>query len=418
MNLKPVIDESTYLQHQRPGWPSYQAVLAGVQAKDTQAQSEILALFNQGFKQYVDQHRGDDIADGNRSTQGQTFYDKAVHTQYPHCSIPWETAGVNSYGDVFLCISPAWIPKFAGNIFESDSFYDVINSVTALKIRKEILANRYYYCNFNLCGYPGQAKLTDIRPAAETHEQLQPLSLGDEYDPRLLVTAIPKNLIFDFDHTCNYRCPSCRTEMINYNNHPVIRPLNDLIGERIKTSIIDKIEDQPVNIRWAGGEPFISRVYIDLLDYIASTGKNNIKHVIQTNGSYFRNKAELVERLLPNMIELRISFDAATADTYHRVRINGVWDNFLDNVTWVMSRIREMQLDVLVTADFVVQKHNYLEIPLLRELCDQLGVGHINYQRMWSWATWPPEVFQEMNVYDPAHPEYQTVVDLINQARR
>jgi hypothetical protein len=31
-------------------------------------------------------------------------------------------------------------------------------------------------------------------------------------------------------------------------------------------SIIDKIENQPIDIRWCGGEPFISEVYLDLMD--------------------------------------------------------------------------------------------------------------------------------------------------------
>lgn len=419
MNLKPIIDERTYVQHQQPGWPSYQAVLAGVQARDPQTQQQIRQLFDQGLDDYVDQHRGDDIADGNRAMQHQTFYDKAVANNHrPHCRIPWETAGVNSYGDVFLCISPAWIPKFAGNILGASTFYDVLNSDTAQRIRREILNNRYYYCNFNLCGYPGQARLTDFQTQPQSPVDLEAMDLAADPDPRLLVREIPKNLIFDFDHTCNYRCPSCRTEMINYNNHPVIRPINDRISERIKRLIIDEIGEQSVHIRWAGGEPFISRVYVELLDYIANTGKRNIKHIIQTNGSYFRNKADLVEKLLPDLVELRISFDAATADTYHRVRVNGVWDSFLDNVTWVMSRIRERGLNIQVTADFVVQRHNYLEIPQLAELCNQLGVDHINYQKMWNWATWPSAEFDDMNVYDPAHPEYQHVVDLIAQARR
>lgn len=416
MNLKYILDEATYQAHQGPGWPQYQSVISGIQAKDTDIQNRISELFRQGMDRYVTDHKGDDIADGNRATQNQTFYDKAVQSPYPHCSTPWDTAGVNSYGDVFMCMSPAWIPKFAGNVFDAESVYDILNSNTAKLIRKEILNNRYFYCNFNLCEYPGQARLHDFRARAEEPQHLEPLSLTDD-DPRLRVGAVPKNLIFDFDHTCNYRCPSCRTELINHNNHPVIRPLNDRISERVRSLIIDAIGDQPVQIRWAGGEPFISRVYVDLLDYIVSTGKNNIKHIIQTNGSYLRNKADLVETLLPNITELRISFDAATADTYHRVRVNGVWDNFIDNVSWVMGRIRELDLPTRVTADFVVQKYNYREIPLLRTLCTDLGIERINYQRMWSWATWSPEVFREMNVYDPAHPEYHTVVDLINQAR-
>lgn len=418
MNLKPIIDELEYLKHKQADWPTYGAVQAGITAKDVNTQAKINQLFSTGLTNYVDTHKGNEIADGNRETQNQIFYSKNVdQPKVTHCSIPWETAGVNSYGDVFMCISPAWIPKFAGNILGVSDIYDVLNSSTAKKIRKEILNNRYYYCNFNLCGFPGQAKLKNIQSQPESDSDLIPLELDQPDDPRTVLTEIPKDLIFDFDHTCNYQCPSCRTEVVNYNNHPIIRPFNDAISNSIKTLIIDQIKDQPVNIRWAGGELFISKVYIDLLDYIINTGKNNIKHVIQTNGSYFKKKSELVEKLLPHVTELRISFDAATAETYHKVRVNGVWDNFIENVTWVMDHIRSQGLSLQVTADFVVQESNYKEIPKLRELCDQLGIHQINYQRMWSWATWPPEVFAQMNVYEPSHALYPQVVELIKQAK-
>jgi MoaA/NifB/PqqE/SkfB family radical SAM enzyme len=242
---------------------------------------------------------------------------------------------------------------------------------------------------------------------------MQPLPLVT--NDQLLVTQIPKNIIFDFDHTCNFKCPSCRTELINYNKHFIVRKNNNRIAEKIKTEIIDRIGDQPVEIRWAGGEPFISDVYLDLFDYIIKSGKNNIKHIIQTNGSYLKNKQELVERFVPHLKELRISFDAASAETYSKIRINGQWNILLENARWIAGFIKEHNPRVELTADFVVQKENYKEIPEFTTLCNSLGIYKINYQRMWNWNTWPLEEFKERNVYDPSHPDYPEVVKLLKQ---
>jgi MoaA/NifB/PqqE/SkfB family radical SAM enzyme len=223
------------------------------------------------------------------------------------------------------------------------------------------------------------------------------------------VTEIPRNLIFDFDYTCNFRCPSCRTELINNNKHHIIRPINDSISEKIKHLVIDKIDKQPVDIRWAGGEPFISEVYVDLMEYCITSGKN-IKHIIQTNGSYLIAKADLLERLLPHIKELRISFDAATADTYSKIRVGGVWNNLLENVRHVQQQIKDLGLRTKVSIDFVVQADNYREIPLLRELSKDMGIDTIYYQRMWNWGTWNLEEFNRKNIYNPDHADYNQLL--------
>jgi MoaA/NifB/PqqE/SkfB family radical SAM enzyme len=233
-----------------------------------------------------------------------------------------------------------------------------------------------------------------------------------------LVDQIPKNLIFDFDYTCNFRCPSCRTELINNNKHHVIRPINNSIVQQIKHQVIDRIADQPVEIRWCGGEPFISESYTELLDYILGSGKTKIQHIVQTNGSYLQSKSDMVERLLPTLKELCISFDAATADTYHRIRVNGVWDNLLNNVAWVKNLISSKNAATRLAADFVVQIDNYQEIPAFVQLCKELGIKHIHFQKMWNWGTWPQEEFDHKNIYNSDHPEHKKLVEVFRSVGR
>jgi len=346
------------------------------------------------------------IAEANQQRQGQTFYDKKY--QPGLCQIPWNTLGINQRGDMYICSSPSWIPLFVGNIIKQDVF-DGLNSETAIKIRQEIKAGRYFYCNNKICSFFGAKGITGYNTVPT---DVDPLPTDFE-DSELRVTAIPRNLIFDFDPTCNFQCSSCRTELINHNKHPIISAVNRSIVDRIKQQIIDRVTD-PVEIRWCGGEPFISESYTQLLDYIGTVNNPRIQHIIQTNGSYLQKKSETVERLLPTMKELRISFDAASADTYHSIRTNGVWSNLLNNVVWVNNLIRKKKVKTKLIADFVVQLDNYHEIPAFVKLCKELNITQINFQKMWNWGTWSQEEFDRQNIYNYNHPQY---ADLVEQFR-
>ena len=408
MKLNDFITEAEYQVLAEPGWPGFWELVHGKGSSDPAVQQHINTAVAGRYKEYQQLNKGNQIADGNRRMQGQVFFNKKVPSTIPHCRAPWETLGINSYGDVFICQSPAWLPKFAGNINAVDSIYDILNSQTAKDIRQEILAGRYLYCNNNLC------RFFSINPVAvAAPDDTAPLESVDSAD--IMLSQVPSNLIFDFDHTCNFKCPSCRPALINNNKHLYIRKINNDIVEKIKRLVIDEIEDQPVEIRWAGGELFISQVYVELIDYIINQKKSNIRHIIQTNGSYLKSKSDLVERLLPYVSELRISFDAATADTYHRVRVNGQWDTLLENTRWIVNLVKEQQLPLLITADFVVQRDNYKEIVLFKQLCAELGIQQINFQKMWNWYTWSEDEFVKLNVYNPAHPEYKQVINLLQQ---
>lgn len=416
MDLKAIIGRQDYMKVSRAGWPSYDAVLAGMTAADPDIARDIKTFVDKKLAEYhrAMQH-GNFIAEHNQRYQQQVFFDKKYKHDVP-CLVPWNTMGVTMSGDVFICLSPAWIPRFVGNVLTAQDVYaDILNSVEAQKIRQEILNNRYYYCNNFLCSHFLSVPQERYVAHATDDASLSQLSFEPEHSYQ--INDIPRNLIFDFDDTCNFRCPSCRTQVINKNKHHIIRPINEKIVDKIKTLVINNIGDQPIEIRWAGGEPFISEVYVNLMQYIIDTGKTNIKHIIQTNGSYLKSKSHLVSYLLPHMKELRISFDAATADTYHRVRVNGRWDSLLDNVRWVIDSIKNQNAPVRVTADFVVQEDNYKEIPDFAELCNDLGIQNINYQKMWNWNTWPEDELRQRSVWHEAHPKYQLVVDLINQAK-
>lgn len=404
MDKSVFVGEKDYRAFAGPDWPTYKSFVAGITAQDPGIQAEIDQFTAMMKQTYSELHPDlNYLAQGNQARQGQQFYDKQYTPN--QCRIPWNTLGINANGHAFICSSPSWVPKFVGNLLDQD-VWSVLNSETAQRIRQEIYHGRYYYCNAQICSFFSQIENNKYQQTGNTDPLLyQP---NTEYQ----VHHIPSELIFDFDYTCNFSCPSCRTQTINNNKHHVIRPINNQIVNRIKTQIIDNIHSNPVNIRWAGGEPFISEPYLELFDYISSANKPNIKHIIQTNGSYLRSKQELLIKLLPSIKELRISFDAATETTYNKTRVGGAWELLLENVQWVKHYVDSNRLNTVISADFVVQRTNYQEIPQFDQLCKSLGITSIHYQKMWNWGTWPESEFHQHNVYNKQHPEYSQLVEI------
>lgn len=408
-SLSKIVGRKDYQVFAGPDWPSYEQFISGELGACADIQHEVRDFIRMMEETYQSQTlHGDVLAKDNQQRQQQKFFSKNYHG--PKCLVPWETMGVNSNGDIFICESPSWIPKFVGNILHCQNIFEVLNSETALEIRNEIQQGHYTYCNNCLCNFFGNIPQT-LYSTTGPEKTTDVISNTDN----LLINKIPKDIIFDFDYTCNFVCPSCRSELINNNNHHVIAPINDSIAQQIKKLIIDQITDETVTIRWAGGEPFISRVYVDLLDYIVKK-QNNIKHIIQTNGSYLQKKSDLVIALLPSITNMRVSFDAATEQTYKKIRVNGQWDQLLDNVRWLRRTIDGTGSQCMLSADFVVQLNNYKEIPQFVELCSSLGVDRINWQKMWNWGTWPMEEFLKNNVYRSDHPLYQDLVNTFKQA--
>jgi sulfatase maturation enzyme AslB (radical SAM superfamily) len=414
MNLKKIISQKDYKTFAGPDWPSFNDVIEGIPSTDSSIQNEVdefTRMMQQTYSEIT--LSGSILAKNNQQRQNQIFFNKSYHDQ-PSCRVPWNTLSVNSNGEMFICSCSSWVPVPIGNILHTTDIYDVLNSESAQLIRQEIIAGRYFYCNNQICGF-----FEKVNP---THYQSVPQSTDTPMEildlDQLLVSEIPRNLIFEFDYTCNFRCPSCRTELINNNKHHVIRSINDQIVTKIKHLVIDQIQSEPVEITWCGGEPFISDVYLELLEYILSTGKQNIRHIIQTNGSYLKSKSEMLKKLLPTLDELIISFDAATEETYKKIRVNGQWNQLLENVQWIQDMIQQNQLPLKIRADFVVQLDNYKEIPDFVKLCDQLGITTINFQKMWNWGTWPTEIFEQKNIYNPSHPQYKELIEIFKQANR
>lgn len=358
-----------------------------------------------------------------RKNNKQVFFDKQYKNDM--CKNAWQSMTINQHGDVYLCVSPAWLPKSIGNILDYDNIYDLLNTSEAKKIRQTILNAQYLFCNSNICVHLRKASPPAIKTVNELSNDdiIKYDSVTSNYEWSLTdgatVTKLPKEIVLDFDYTCNFVCPSCRTTLINVNKTDKI--INTKIVNKIKTLILDNC-NSPTIIRWAGGEPFISDAYIKLWEYIVETQNYNIRNIIQTNGSYIKKKSKLFIKMLPYINEIWVSFDAGTEKTYNKVRVNGVWETLIDNVKFIRKQFNEMpglvKYRPKLISSFVVQKDNYLEIPDYVTLVKNIGVDIIQLSLMWNWGTWSDQDFKKLNVGDKNHPEHHELINILRKVKK
>lgn len=352
-----------------------------------------------------------EIVDYHQQQQNkQIFYDKKIPNMVPKCRIPWNTLIVNQEGVSYICISPAWLPKSIGRILDVNNIYDLLNSDEARAIRSEIYNGSYSYCNTTLCSHGGKWAKPYTNPTT--------LLTKDEFVSASTVTNLPTAIIFDFDYTCNFLCPSCRTEIVNENTSN-ITSVHDALVQHIKTVLLDEYKNTTAHttFRWAGGEPFVSNAYLQLWEYIATFNNPNLKHKIQTNGSYIHKRVPLLIKMLPTIEEISISVDAGTEDTYTKLRVNGNWQVLKDNCILARSIIDSNGADTLLKSSFVTQLDNYQEIPEYVDLMFSMGFDNVSIDKMWNWGRTTDAEFERINITNPLHKDHAKLLAILDTVK-
>ena len=100
-DLNEIISRKSYDTFAGPDWPSYSELLAGARGQGA-IQQEVDKLVVMMRQYHQELTNPGDLALGNQQRQRQIFYDKQV-TLSTQCKVPWNTMGINTRGDVFIC---------------------------------------------------------------------------------------------------------------------------------------------------------------------------------------------------------------------------------------------------------------------------------------------------------------------------
>lgn len=233
------------------------------------------------------------------------------------------------------------------------------NSETFKQIRQQMLDGNPKFCRPGACPWWGQ----DHR-----------LGSRGRLDPPLEAVRI------SFDRTCNLYCISCRDKVEFSDPEKVQKQLDSVIacGKDIK------------QLEMCGaGDPIASPVYRNFLLNFPENSFPKLETIkLHTNAQLL---TQVFYEKLPGFVKERftnveISIDAATKDTYERIRRGGNWETLIENLKFLKStnKIRSWELD------FVVQRLNYKEIKdffkFAKEIAGQNCTTGYQWMQYWKWA--------------------------------
>jgi MoaA/NifB/PqqE/SkfB family radical SAM enzyme len=220
-------------------------------------------------------------------------------------------------------------------------------------------------------------------------------------------TKSPKVINFTFDRSCNFQCPSCRVELINYKGN------KRLSVEKKLTEINDEISPFVERLVLSGSaDPFFSKSFRQFLITLDSNKFKKLKSIhLHTNGSLWTpemwDKMSGIHRYV-NTCE--ISIDAATKETYEtKTRIGGNWNVLHENLNFI-TKIPTIKGYIF---SFVVQDTNYKEMydfyKMIKSYMDNRESKvkwEIRTNVISDWGTFSEAEFKIKNVANPEHSEH------------
>lgn len=173
---------------------------------------------------------------------------------------------------------------------------------------------------------------------------------------------------------CNERCIMCVPD----GRHELTSvPFEEFVA------FFEQIKPVARHITLIGGETFMYPKFKEVLELLA---RHPITVTIITNATLLTRK--VAPRLLAlHGLELKCSIDAATRDTYHRIRGRDVFDRVLSNVRDFSALAREAP-HVRRILVYVVMRENLDEVLPFIDIARSLDVYRVDFQPVKHVQTW------------------------------
>ena len=347
-----------------------------------------------------------------KDTKGLDFENPDLKGKY--CNKLYTWLEVDMHGRCWMCC-PSWLPYPIGNILE-ESIEDIWNGEKAQELRKQVFSGEWNYCQTAFCPMIQGEHLPDLRDILDGKKSVLRHELDALKAESLLSAELPTYINFSNDESCNLKCPSCRTTKLLYTEGPVYEQ-RKRVNDKIVEAFFSKPTDRKFGIFVTGsGDPWASKIFRDMLYGIDGKDFPNLTINMQTNGVMYTPKLwERIHKIHNNLGDCRISFDAATKDTYeNKTRLNGDWEVLLSNCEFLDKKHVEFP-NFRIFYDFVVQHDNYKEMKQYIQLIDSKFPNHneICFSMVSDWGTWSPEVYNQKCIWKEDHPEHQEFLECL-----
>jgi MoaA/NifB/PqqE/SkfB family radical SAM enzyme len=316
------------------------------------------------------------------------------------CLYPFNRAHLSVNGNVYVCCA-AWLKKPLGNFFR-DSFENIWNSETAIGIRKSILDESFRFCNKNIC----PRIISGLIEKEAIPERLKHV----QEEKKLHLENGPEHLSLNYDYSCNLYCRSCRKQR-RVMDHESSEKLIQFQDSLLKSELFKNARRLTVT---GTGEPFASRVYMDLFNKIDQQVNPDLKITLRTNGNLLTpGNWGRIKNAHFAIDAISISMDAATEKTYKILRRGGDFKKLLTNLKFLEKLKKKKKLTVEL--NFVVQKQNFKEMPGFLKLAKKYNCDRVVYTQLMDRGTYSLEEYGDLSVHKPGHPQFEELKKIINK---
>ncbi len=189
---------------------------------------------------------------------------------------------------------------------------------------------------------------------------------------RAAVAPLPREIYFEVTNRCNLLCETCPRTFIE------LEPPADLTVERMR-EIGDSVPTLDRIVLHGVGEPLLNPRLPEMIAYGVSRGA---RVVFNTNGTLL-NERRGDAITAAGLNDLRVSLDAATPETFLRVRGADVLPKILRNVAAFTERRRQRgEEQPFVSVWATALRENLHELPDLVRIAADIGAGEVNLQRL------------------------------------
>lgn len=300
----------------------------------------------------------------------EAYYDIDCRTMFHHIELLVR-------GEVQCCCHP-FMNCTLGNVNEEDIddiWHSNMHKIMCLSVENKT----YSFCKKDMCPMFYGKKCYDVGE-----------NKGQEYQK---MPEYPDTAILAFDASCNLKCISCRSKMQVAQGEELqeIRHYSEMFQKKILPHL-------DFMILAGAGEVFFSQTYKEIY-HNANTKK--IKWIrLLTNGIYFNEKNwKDFTSNKTGKIFMTVSIDAATKETYEKLRGNGKFEILQKNMQFAAQLRKEGKLSYL-RFNFVVQKENYLEMERFVEWGLELCVDEVFFTKIVNWGTYSKEEFREISMME------------------
>ena len=316
------------------------------------------------------------------------------------CAVPFTSLEIHT-NHYFLCC-PSWLTKKFSR--EEYPINEIWNSDGVIEVRKSLMDGSFKYCDNKLCPFLSRLikfgkENGPIKHKDKLHGKMKNHLLDGT---GIMPSDSPSVVNFNFDRSCNYKCPSCRIDTIVANTSE--RKTHQKTIEEI-----DKYYSHDVEYLYitGSGDPFASATFREYLRSFDSTKYKNLKGIhLHTNASLWNEEMwDSMPNIHKYVKSCEISIDAGTKYTYENItRINGDWDNLLNNLSFI-STIPSLQT---IKTSFVVQDSNYMEMETFHKIMYGIFGDKVNvfFGKITNWGTFSEGEYQLKKVWDETHPEH------------